>query len=261
MVTRPLLYLLFAVLVGTGAYWVVVVSVGGLRDNPFRRFVVPEAWPVPPGAAAHPFWARFPALRSANPDERHAAWQELLAFDRADLPHPAARPAAWPLEERIFAHALLWRLWRGKSFRAGGLGLRLDREENAPPLRVGEPARLRLSIVSIAGTGRVRFPRGLPALLEAGAELHGFTRPPGRLPEITPSPPESGARPAPDPPVAVRRRVILRAPDVASWRLRQPGRYAVRMVLDLTRAEIQDSRVPRGLWITNPLVLDVAPAK
>lgn len=261
MLARPLLYLLFAVLVGTGAYWVAVISLGGLRDNPFRRLVVAPTWPLPADAAAHPFWARFPDLRSADYDKQHAAWQTLLAYDRTELPHPAAKPAAWPLADRIFAHALLWRLWRGKSFRAGGLEFRLDREENAPPPRMDEPAGFRLGMVATAGTGRVRFPRDLRMLLDAGAELHFISQPPAGLA----CPPFSTAArdhpPRADEPRPVHAPLVLHAPRIAALPLLSAGQSSLRIVLDLTRVVINDPRVPRGIWVSNALVLDVAAAE
>lgn len=95
----------------------------GTDDAPRTRRAL--EWPAPPsGTPPHPLRGRLPALAAANESTRRAAWVALVRG--TDYPHPARRPAGWPLQLRVLTRHVLWALYRGRPYRSGGREVRID---------------------------------------------------------------------------------------------------------------------------------------
>jgi hypothetical protein len=260
MVSRPLLYLLFAVLLGAGGYWVVWLTLGGLGDDPYGKRPRAPEWPVPANAGSHRFWGAFDAMRGPDRDARRRVWLDLLGADRGDLPHPAARPSDWPLADRVFVRALLWRLWRGRSFRHGGLELRVDRADDEVP-RAGGPCGLRLTMAPVAYHRHTRFPRDLAGLLAAGADLYWLASPESGRPCVPLPAPAREPVAGGGAPQRIGKGLVLAAPGLAALPWGKAGDVKLRVVLDLTHAAVEDDRVPRGVWVSAPVTFRVEDAE
>jgi len=250
---RALLILVIGFLIAAAAYTGTTAFLHMRLDEPFRSRTVPRVWPLPDSTEPHPFWPRFPDLGSPKPERRDAALEALLRLEADRLPHPARKPEAWPLALRIQAHALLWRLYRGKAYRLEGLELDLSRP--APePLKVGAPPGFRLTLENVRGAyPRSRVLPDLDRLVQAGARIHVVTRPPGRLrlgpPPATPDRPIEPAR--------LRGVVPLSYAPLDQAAFTAPGDCSVVVAVDLTDARLADLRLPRGILVSNALRIRV----
>ncbi len=119
-----ILILAFAlgIAVAAAAYYGTAHYLGGDPPRLAPRRV--DAWPRPPaGAPPHRLAARLPDLAATDAERRRAAWDALVRS--TDYPHPARRPADWPLELRVLTRHVLWALYDGRPYRTGGRELRI----------------------------------------------------------------------------------------------------------------------------------------
>lgn len=250
-VFRLLLCFLFGVAVSAGAFLVTNLVLGVRDMNPLAARVLEPAWPLPESTQPHPLWTRFPDLRCPDGKRRTAILTDLLRLERRRLPHPARKPGSWDLSMRIQAHALLWRLYRGRGYRVSGLELRLEGPKSGSVV-AGTPANIRLVVEAVYGRKITGFPADLGRLLEAGGRLHVIARQ-GKAPVPAPAP--GNETPMPPSRPVTRGQMHLHHAPLERAVFPEAGTCSLVVALDLTDVDLE--KTPQGILVSNALEVRV----